>query len=478
MIAVMFSAAVLLPREGRNQSGRVHQHLTARRDTGCECGGGQLCTHLPLVMIDTKGQEIPGLPTGERDWFGQALYTKAEDGSPAVGVSIAVVDGREKNNHPTDKPDFETNCQIHIHGNSSRRFSKLSYGLRFMDEEGDNRKIPVMGMAAHHEWVLNGPVLDKTLLRNYMWYNIAGEIMDYAPNVRFCELMINGEYQGVYLMTENITNGGEERLNLSINVKGAEGIGYLLRWDRPTEAELQSVRDIYAYSERICQTRQDIAIRYPGADKLTKEVAKNIELDYSAFEKALFSYDYNTEAYGYRNWIDVDNFVDYFLINEFTKNLDAGSYSTYLYKEVGEKFRLCVWDFNNACDNYQEQETGLEGFSMVDRAWFFMLFKDEAFVRQVLKRYEQLRETFFSEEYLSNYVDETIAYLGPAVSRNNERWNVKWEGLVPAERNLHSYEEAAEQLKNWMQGRGEWLDEYIHTLKQYSHPSRNKVYNP
>ncbi len=477
MMAVMFGIIVLLPRGRGNQSGRVHQHLTARRDTGCECSGGQLCTHLPLIMIDTGGQEIPGLPSGERDWFGQALYTVAKDRSPAISVRAAVVDGKEKNNHPTDKPDFEMDCQIHIHGNSSRRFPKLSYALQFTDEEGNNRKIPVMGMAPHHEWVLNGPVLDKTLLRNYMWHNIAGEIMDYAPNLRFCELMIDGEYQGVYLMTETITNGGNERLNLSISVKGTEGIGYLLRCDRPTESELGTIRDIYTYSERICQTRQDIAIRYPGADKLTKEVAKNIELDYSAFEKALFSYDYNTEAYGYWNWIDVDNFVDYFLINEFTQNLDAGSYSTYLYKEVGEKFRLCVWDFNNACDNYQEQETGLEGFSMVDRAWFFMLLKDETFVGRTLKRYEELRETVLSEAYLTSYVDETIAYLGPAVMRNNERWNVEWEGLIPAERNLHSYEEAAEQLKDWIRGRGKWLDEYIPTLKQYCHPSRNKVYN-
>ena len=64
-----------------------------------------------------------------------------------------------------------------------------------------------MGMDAHYEWAMHGPYLDKSLIRNYMWYNIAGEIMDYAPNVRFCEVIINGEYKGLYVMTGTITNG-------------------------------------------------------------------------------------------------------------------------------------------------------------------------------------------------------------------------------------------------------------------------------
>lgn len=145
-------------------------------------------------------------------------------------------------------------------------------------------------------------------------------------------------------------------------MKNAQLTGYLLRYDRPTEADLETVRDIYTYSERMFQTPQDIAIRYPGQAKLTEEMAKHIELDYSAFEKALFSFDYDSDKYGYEQWIDVDSFVDYCVINEFTKNLDAGSYSTYIYKEVGGKFKLCVWDFNNSCDNYLEEAVGPGGF--------------------------------------------------------------------------------------------------------------------
>lgn len=479
MVLTVAAANVILAQTGEG-SARVHQHLTARRDTGCDCDGSELCSHLPLVLIDTGGQTIPGEVTDERDSFGQTIHTMAEDGAATIQVSVAVIDNGDRNNHPSDTPDFTTQSEFRIRGNSSRSFPKLPYLLKFIDDAGEDRDIAVMGMGAHHEWALHAPILDKSLVRNYMWYNIAGEMMDYAPNCRYCELVLNGEYMGLYLMVETITNGDDCRLNLKTNVKNVQTTGYLLRIDRPTEADLESARDVYTFAERADRVQQDIAIRYPGKSTLTPELAKDIELDYSAFEKALFSYDHDTSEYGYWNWIDVDSFVDYFIIAEFTLNFDMGGYSTYIYKEVGEKYKLCVWDFNNACDNYQEQAMELDSFIMSDVAWYYMLMRDEEFVDLILNRYAELRQGVLSDEYLQNYIDETLEFLGPAVERNNARWAdeiANWNGLAPEERNLHSHQEAVEQLKTWLTARGNWLDEHIDALQQYCHPSRNKKFN-
>ncbi len=478
-VFMLAAAAVLTRAETVKERGRVHHHRVGRREGGCDCGGLSLCTHLPLVVIDTRGQKVPGEVTQARDRFGQMTYTKAPDGDTTVCVDLKVIDNETANNHPGDKEAFSTDCRLRVRGNSSRRFPKVPYALEFVDDKGENRNISVMGMDAHHQWVLNGPILDKSLIRNYMWYNIAGELMDYAPNVRFCELLVDGQYEGLYLMAESVTGGKDCRLKLAANVNNTQLTGYLLRYDRPTQEDLESVRDIYTYSERMFQTPQDIAIRYPGKKKLTQDMAKSIELDYSAFEKALFSFDYNSDKYGYEQWIDVDSFVDYYLINEFTKNLDAGSYSTYIYKEIGGKFKLCVWDFNNSCDNYREEAVGPQGFFMNERAWYFMLMKDGAFVERVQKRYKELRRSYFSEEYLMGYIEETLEFLGSAIERNNERWKeeiANWGGLIPQERNLSSHEAAVEQLKSWLTERGRWLDENIHGLEQYGHYSRNKVY--
>lgn len=481
-LAVMLlaaAAAASLEPETKEKT-RVHQHLTFRGDEGCGCGGRELCSHLPLIVIDTGGQRIPGaVREGALDRFGQTLHTAAEDGQPVITVQVAVIDNVDANNHLTDPPALEAAGDFRIRGNSSRRFPKQPYLLNLKDGEGESLDYPMMGMAAHREWALHGPILDKSLIRNYMWYNIAGEIMEYAPNARFCELVLNGRHQGLYLMVETITNGDNCRLPLRMEAKNAEATGYLLRVDRPTEEDLESIRDVYTFAERVGQIPQDIAIRYPGKGKLTEELKKSIELDVSAFEKALFSFDYISGQYGYQNSVDVDSFVDYFLINEFTKNSDAGIYSTYLYKEVGGKFKLCVWDFNNACDNFQEQELRPESFLMVERAWFFMMFKDEDFVERLIARYRELRRGVLSEAYLMNYIDETLAWLGPAIDRNSDRWGdeiANWEGLSPPERNLRSHREAVEQLREWICARGDWLDENIHALRQYAHPSRNKTY--
>ena len=478
ILVCALAASALEAGEGPS---RVHQHLSARGpDAGCDCDGTQLCTHLPLVIIDTGGQEIPGVPNGEEDYYGEELYTTAEDGTDFINVQVTVIDNEDQNNHPSDTPDFTTASQFRIRGHASRHFEKSPYLLKFIDEDGEDNPISVMGMGAHNEWVLNGPYLDKSLIRNYLCYNLAGEIMEYAPNVRYCELIVDGDYRGLYLMVESITSGDDCRLNLRSNVKDSSITGYLLRLDRTVEEEVGSTRDIYTYMERMIFVRDDESIRYPGKNRLTEELAREIELEYSAFEKALYSYDYDTEEYGYWNYIDVDNFVDYFIINEFTRNVDSGRYSTYLYKELGEKYKLCVWDFNNAMDNFPDDEITTENFALSDRVWYDMLFRDEEFAERVIERYWELRRTVFSDEYLNRYIDETLEWLGPAIDRNTERWREsieEWEPLTPEERNVYSQEEAVDQVRHWLHERGEWLDENIQALQARAHPSRNHAYN-
>ena len=86
-------------------------------------------------------------------------------------------------------------------------------------------------MAADEEWVLNGPFLDKTLMRNYIAMNVAGQIMDYAPNVRYCELFVDDQYQGVYLLMEQISRS-EERINVTEINEKLQKTGYIVRLDR------------------------------------------------------------------------------------------------------------------------------------------------------------------------------------------------------------------------------------------------------
>ncbi|MBM6830185.1 CotH kinase family protein [Anaerotignum lactatifermentans] len=461
--------------DSESESNRYHQHLESRQpDAGCDCDGTELCTHLPLVLIETQ-EVIPGLPI--RDETGAEVgYTTTSAGEEMLRARISVISDESTNHHPSDEPDLESEIMIRVRGNSSRYFDKSSYLVRLIEEDGTYRSEEMMGMAPHYEWAMHGPYLDKSLIRNYMWYNITAEFMDYAPNVRFCEVILNGEYQGLYVMTETITNGEDCRVDISEPVENTTITGYVLRQDRGSHAEIRNITTFTNYSYR---NLQKINIQYPRTGSLTPELVEAIEQDFSDFEKSLYSYDYDTSDYGYQHDIDVQSFIDYFLINEFTVNYDAGWLSTYLYKDIGGKYRMVIWDFNSSCDNYSHTLMDPQHFETQYCTWYYMLMKDERFIERMIERYQELRQTYLSDEYLNQYIDDIVAYLGDAIDRNFEVWGYTFDDYMisPDERNPNSHEEAIQQIKDFIAERGAWMDENIEILKQYGHESKNKKFN-
>lgn len=474
---IMMATSVFASSIGSDSPGnRIHQHLTARQpDEGCDCDGSELCTHLPLVIIDTYGDEaMPGVPITDEN--NQEIdYTTTSQGDQMLAAHISVISDDSSNHHPSDEPDMESEMLIRIRGNSSRYFDKSSYLIRLTDEDGDYKESEMMGMAPHYEWALHGPYLDKSLIRNYMWYNIAGEIMDYAPNVRFCEVILNGEYRGLYVMVETITNGEDCRINVSEPVDGTTQTGYLLRVDRGSSVPVKNITTFTNYAYR---NLQKVDIKYPRSGDLTPEMTAAIAQDFSDFEKSLYSYDYDTDDYGYYHDIDVLSFVDYFIINEFTMNYDAGWLSTYVYKDIGDRYHMVIWDFNSACDNYREP-IDEPRFEMQFAVWYYMLMKDKYFTERIIERYHELRETWLSDEYLLQYMDDVVEYLGDAIDRNFTVWGYTLDSdlIHPSERNPRSHQEAVDQMKEFILWRGEWMDENIDIVKQYSHESKVKKFN-
>lgn len=473
-------AAAATAADFEKKESRIHQHLEAGEKAACSHGDNLLCTHLPLVEIETGGHDIPGAPILDDKGF-IVDYTVTEAGASRLKATVEITDNAETNNHVTDTPAMATSALINIRGRSSREYDKKSYRITLIYDDGINNNQPVMGMDAHHEWVLHGPFLDKSLIRNYMWYNIAGECMEYAPNVRFCEVVINGSYQGLYLMTESITKGYDDsRLTMEVEKKGNTFSGYVLRVNDIYPFE-ETTSVIYDYGNYSYVARIPVEVICPGTINQTEEMCRAIELEFSAFEKALYSYDYDSEEYGYIQWIDVPSFVDYFILNEFVCNMDAGRLSTYIYKDISGKYKLCVWDFNNACDNYMETRVNLHNFDTQNRLLYHMLCRDEDFTEAIITRYEELRQGVLSEEYLMNYIDQTIAYLGPAIKRNFDTWGYSFlpeQNLLRGEgREISSYDEAITQLKDFLIERGNWMDQNIDAVREFSAESAVKKYN-
>lgn len=454
-----------------NAQYRYHQHLEAAKpESACKKTGEGLCTHLPIIEISADT-----LPVNDR-------IPQAVAGDAVVSCQVDFFDSGSYN-HVTDAPTAQSAGSFHIRGNSSRLFDKLSYKLNLTHSDGtENKDISVLGMPAHDEWVLHGPFMDRTLIRNYLCYNIAGEIRGDTPEVRFFELMLNGEYQGLYLAVESIAVS-TDRINLSKYKDGDPTFSYLIQMDREGKRPDELYDFLrYGFFQMIDTAR---SLEYPSPLKLTSEQKRYIETDLSKIEKSLYSYDYNDALYGYQATLDSSSFVDYYIINEFFANYDAGRYSTFFYKDRRGKLNIGpVWDFNNAIGNYSDGNIVNDAFLIHEREFYHMLFRDPSFVERVISRYKTLRKQELSDAYLLNYMDDTVAYLGTAVDRNYALWNNQFDLekmdqdtlLLPKERNPKNYEEALSTMKTTLLKHGKWLDDNIDNLRQFSHPSINKKY--
>lgn len=466
------------------KSNRYHQHLEAKEKTPClDHGEEKFCTHLPLVNITTDGPMPSPHVLDEKgnfvyDELGNKLYNEEE-----VLATIEYFDNQRENNHLTDKPEVKEKGYTNIRGRSSRSFDKKGYAIEFVEEDLlKNKKVSLSGMVKDSDYVLHGPFLDKTLIRNYLCYNLAGEIMGYSPEVRFCELFLNGEYQGVYVLTEKVGYNDDGRVNITQTDPELNHTSYILRLDAGSEKFLYQLNTFTSYTGRNGpenRLSKQMEIIYPSKT-LTVAQKEYIENDISKFEKALTSYDSSDKKLGYPSFIDVKAFVDYFIINEFTMNSDAGRLSTYYYKDIRGKLSIAVWDFNSAFDNYLPPMAEPHYFMMADKYWYEFLLKDKLFVKKIVARYSQLRKTFLSNEYMLNYIDEVVEYLGPAIDRNYEKWGYSFDKsqdlLIGEGRNPRSHEEAIQQLKNMVIERGVYLDKNISNLYAYSHDSINKKF--
>ncbi len=481
IVAILFFFSVFISDNlNSTKINRIHQHLISQQPIekidlstiNADIYGimtitkENFTTHLPIVEITTNNQIIPGsnsIPTNE--------YITAD---------FKVYDNQEQYNNFNNEPNISTHAQIRYRGNSSLEFEKKGLRIKLVDEKGNDDNHKLLGMNSDNDYVLHGPYLDKTLIRNYIGYNITGEIMEYSPNVRFCEIFIDGKYQGLYLLVETV-KVNQNRVNITKLKNNSIATSYMLEINKKDELKNNELylNNFTAYTQI---NPKNYFIQYPTTEKINNQIIDYIEEDLSEFEKRLYSYDYDSDTFGYYKDIDIDSFVNYTVINEFFLNYDAGSNSTIIYKDITGKYKLVFWDMNNIFDNYFVALLDDNTFYLNNKPWFEMLFKDEYFTDLVIEKYKSLRETYLNEDYLNNYIDDVVNYLGPAIYRNYVRWGDSFTDeknlLIPIERNIHSYNEAIMQLKNAIKIRGEFLDNHIETIKQFSHESKVKNYNP
>ena len=406
---------------------------------------GKFSTTLPVIYMNTKGQQILK--------------------ENVICGNIALLDGNEEAQSVSAVPNSIYRATIKYRGASSySKFDKKQYRIKFYKNSKENeKKVSLAGMGANSEWVLNGPYLDKTLIRNKLVYDLARELNGWAPDTRFVELFVDGKYQGVYLAVEPVTNG-ESRLRLAEFGLLSGETAYVVNRDRIDTG----TEEIETWGKTEGYTYNALYIRYPSKNKITEKQKEYIKNDISEFEQVLYGENFKDKRTGYQEYIDMDNWVDYFIINEFAMNYDAGNLSTYVYKELGGKLQLAAWDFNNGFDNYQWFHTETDRLHTVENSWFDKLWQDENFREHVCERYGQLRKTTLSDEHIADKIASYQEKLGDAVDRNFKVWGYSFDenllvgtGKDGMSRDIGSYEEAMKQLTDTIRERLAYLDKEL-----------------
>ena len=408
--------------------------------------------NLPIILIDTYGVEIPN--------------------EPRIPASMGIINNESGVNHIDDPfNDFDGSITIERRGNSSQWQGKTPYRFETVDDEGENSNVELLGMPSENDWVLYAPWQDKTMIRNVLTYQLSNEMGRYASRSRHVELYLNDEYRGIYVLMEKIKRDGN-RVDISkLNPDEITGDdvtgGYILKFDwfytgdniGGFESEFDDM--IYNY-------------HYPKPSDIVPEQEAYIQEYINGFETIMMGTDYTNDSTGYPSMMNVESFVDFILLQELAKNVDAYRLSTYIYKDKESvDNRLIagpVWDINHGFGNCDYGETwevdnwlleyNPEGGDQM-AFWWELLWEDLAFQHKAAVRYTELRQTIFSEEHIYSIIDSVADYLGPAVDRNFARWPLLGNYIWPNYYVFDTYEEEIDYLKSWTAQRLAWMDSDI-----------------
>ena len=434
-------------------------------------------TNLPIIIINTKGLEIPD--------------------EPKIEAEMKIIDnGDGELNHITDSVyAYDDKIGIEIRGSSSQMFPKKSYGFETRDSAGENNDVALLGLPKENDWVLYAPYSDKTLLRNVLVYKLANQLGVYASRSKFCEVILNGKYIGVYVLLEKIKRN-KNRVNIKKlepedNADDALTGGYIVQIDRVdnTKAGWYS-----PYKPRANNSAKVwYVIEYPKTGDLIPEQENYIKTYVTNFEAVMNRADYNNPFTGYYDLININTFIDFYLINEFSKNVDAYRLSTFMYKDRDSKDgKLClgpVWDFNLAFGNgdydFAYLSSGWEAYvnnnsDLLSPFWVAKLISDPLFLNNFKARWNELKNTVFNYDSISNYIDTQTILIENARERNFQTWPVIGTYVWPNYYIGISYKDEIDYLKNFIKDRTSWINSMLDSnfgVIKWENPILEKVSN-
>ena len=389
-----------------------------------------------------------------------------------------------------DSTLYEGIIGIEIRGESSQFFDKKSYGFETWDSQYNDLDVALIGFPEEEDWILYGPFSDKSLIRNKLIYELSNRMGRYTTKTEFVELTINYEYKGLYIFMEKLKRD-KNRIDISklenadIDEELISG-GYIIKIDK-SDMEDGSYTDYNSFQSHFDvfgNENGDIRINfnyeYPKPGEIHANQKNYIKNYFYEFESSLASNNFKDPINGFRKYIDEDSFIDFFILNELSNNVDGYRLSTYLQKDRNEKLVIGpIWDFNLSFGNADYcggERYDVWCFKFNERClgdywnvpfWWNRLLEDEKFVDKLKNRWNQLRLNILSDNNILTLIEEQYSFLNnetDIINRNFNKWKIFGIYIWPNSFIGNNYYEEIDFLKNWIKERTKWLDESINNL--------------
>lgn len=335
---------------------------------------------------------------------------------------------------------YELPLQIKGRGNYSWTFAQKPYSLKL------GEKADFLGMGAAKKWTLITVSSDHSMMHNYLTQKMAAAMgLRGTCENEYVDVVVNGKYAGTWVLTEKIQIH-EERIDVPDEIGVLFEIEMVYRHTCDTCIVLYENRHDHSNSVHLClKTYKGVDI--DEMDQRAKDAAiAELQPFFDGLNNA-FTREKTLDAIS--KYIDVDSFINWYLLNELTRNYDS-QFVTSCYCYIDETDRLYmgpVWDFDTC---YGTQDPQIDGYRVKNAPWYSQLFECEEYVRLTCERWTELQSSGLIDAFVAS-IDQTAERIAASEQLNH--------ALYPhSELGSSNFTEAVDYFESWLTQRIDWMN--------------------
>ena len=368
--------------------------------------------------------------SGEMDTYTVEIYNS---GLPVIKINTTDEEALSSNwsspcsaeIFPKDNAPFSVDLSAKYKGGKYSQAIKRSLSLKL------DKKTELFGLSKGKRWTLQANNDDKSLLRNRIGQLMGSDWTDlgWTPSSQAVELILNGKHLGSYVLSED-PRIAEDRVN--------------------SGTLLEATNDVDDTDPHFTAGTSKIAFKLVDPDDANLSDAEKTIND---FEKALYGSNFKDASRGYRNLIDVNSFVEWYLINEICGNSEA-AFESNCYLNINSEGKIVMGPVYNMEDYLGNNSASYEGFVLRKEGWFARLFEDPYFVGLVAEKFNDMKGKLSA---LETETDGMKAEIVASFIGNEALWNANGLAAAGGGEIEGALKKELSAINQWLTRRVSWL---------------------